>query len=334
MQGDAGSAFSRASELSSTIGEYLEKIVALANEIPPLWQISPRLSSNYVRVTDVLLPSLRELVAEVIASRRLSSLDNQDPARVQQDSSNAGMGGREKADLLGVLVQQPDLTDADIRSILFDVVIAGSDTTASTTTAALYVLHQEGNEKWLRRAREEAVAANAADDVALEEIRTKLPVATAVAREILRLYPPVPFVGRTATEDSFLCDGRYPVFKGETYCFSPWFLGRDPKAWGGDKTRASQFDPQRWLDDAVNGQAPSTFSWLPFGAGPRGCLGTRLGLTEVTLGIARLLRDWDFEFTKTSGPLPVKYDLTLNLAGLMECKVTKVSTTREPRGKM
>ena len=84
----------------------------------------------------------------------------------------------------------------------------------------------------------------------------------------------------------------------------------------------------------MNGQAPSTFSWLPFGAGPRGCLGTRLGLTEVTLGIARLLRDWDFEFTKTSGPRPVKYDLTLNLAGLMECKVTKVSTTREPRGKM
>jgi len=69
MQGDVGPAFSRASELSSTIGEYLEKIVALANEIPPLWQISPRLSSNYVRVTDVLLPSLRELVAEVIASR-------------------------------------------------------------------------------------------------------------------------------------------------------------------------------------------------------------------------------------------------------------------------
>lgn len=44
---------------------------ALANEIPPLWQLSPRLSLNYVRVTDVLLPLLRELVAEVIASRRL-----------------------------------------------------------------------------------------------------------------------------------------------------------------------------------------------------------------------------------------------------------------------
>ena len=63
----------------------------------------------------------------------------------------------------------------------------------------------------------------------LKDIQARLPVATAVAREILRLYPPVPFVGRTATEDGSLCDGQYPIAKGETYCFSPWFLGRDPK---------------------------------------------------------------------------------------------------------
>ena len=62
-----------------------------------------------------------------------------------------------KADLLGVLVAQPDLNDVDIRSILFDVVIAGSDTTASTTTAALYILHRPENAQWLERARDEAI---------------------------------------------------------------------------------------------------------------------------------------------------------------------------------
>lgn len=199
-----GSSFARADLLSSTIGEYLEKIVALANEIPPLWQISPRLSFNYVRVTDVLLPTLRELVAEVIASRRLD---------VDAAPADAGT----KADLLGVLVTQPDLTDLDIRSILFDVVIAGSDTTASTATAALYLLHLPENAAWLQRARDEATGQNAGDGVALDQLRTSLPVATAVARELLRLYPPVPFVGRTATADATLCDGAFPVFKGETY---------------------------------------------------------------------------------------------------------------------
>lgn len=65
--------FQKSELLSKTIAEYLERIVALANEIPPLWQISPRLSQNYVRVTDVVLPRLRSLVAEVIESRRLET---------------------------------------------------------------------------------------------------------------------------------------------------------------------------------------------------------------------------------------------------------------------
>ena len=50
-----------------------------------------------------------------------------------------------------------------------------------------------------------------------------------------------------------------------------------------------------------------------------------MGLTEVTLSVARLLQDFDFDF-ETTGPLPVKYDLTLNLDGVMNCKIRK----REP----
>ena len=318
------SSFDRADELSQTIGEYLERIVALANEVPPLWQISPRLSSNYVRVTDFLLPNLRELVAEVISARR------------QLEATNVSSAGR--ADLLSVLVGQKDLTDADIRSILFDVVIAGSDTTASTTTAALYVLHQRENDKWLHACRQEAIDKNAGDGVALADIKAELPVSTAVAREILRLFPPVPFVGRTATIDGALCNGLYPVKEGDTFCFSPWFLGRDPQAWGRNSESeytdrveaANQFNPQRWLDDGMNGGAPSSFCWLPFGAGPRGCLGTRLGLTEVTLGVSRLLRDFEFEFEQR-GPLPVKYDLTLNLDGVMGVQIESREGARSNR---
>jgi len=303
---EGASEFSKADELSQVIGEYLERIVALANEIPPLWQISPRLSYNYIRVTDVLLPTLRQLVAEVIQTRRL-----------QNDDSTTKK--KERADLLGVLVEQPELDDSDIRSILFDVVIAGSDTTASTTTAALYVLHRPENEEWLRKAREEAVKSTSRDEsIPLNELRSEMPLIVGVAREILRLYPPVPFVGRTATADGSLCVGQFPVVNGETYCFSPWFLGRDPKAWGSD---AEDFNPGRWVEYPQNGGPDiSSYSWLPFGAGPRGCLGTRLGLTEVVLGIARLLSDFEFKFDQ-SGPLPVKYDLTLNLDGVMGCEI-------------
>ncbi len=301
---EAASNFEKADELSATIAEYLERIVALANEIPPLWQISPRLSYNYVRVTDVILPNLRALVSEVIDARRAEGAEAQSK--------------RNRADLLGVLVEQLD-DNADIRSILFDVVIAGSDTTASTTTAATYLLHQPENKPWLDCAREEAIATQAGKDIPLDQLRSQMPVCVAIAREVLRLYPPVPFVGRTATGTGKLVGSNYPVEPGDTFCFSPWYLGRDPSQWGSD---ADTFNPQRWLDDGKQGGATSSFSWLPFGAGSRGCLGTRLGLTEVVLGLARLLQDFEFEF-QTSGPLPVRYDLTLNLDGVMDCQIQK-----------
>ena len=107
------------------------------------------------------------------------------------------------ADLLFVLVSQTDLTDSDIRSILFDVAIAGSDTTASTASAALYVIHEPRNAIWLEGAREESDRTNAADadGVPLSDVQRTLPMATAISRDILRLYPPVLFVGRTAEGD-------------------------------------------------------------------------------------------------------------------------------------
>ena len=310
--------FKQSELLSKTIAEYLERIVALANEIPPLWQISPRLSNNYSRVTDIILPQLRDLVADVIATRRMFQQqvneENRNDSKYQSRSKN-------KADLLGVLVAI-DFDDSDIQSILFDVVIAGSDTTASTITAAIYTLCQPENKIWLQKIREEAKRTNAGKDARLEDLRSTLPVCLSVAREILRLYPPVPFVGRTATQDGYLCDGEYLVKTGDTFCFSPWFLGRDPTNWSSASGSATEFNPQRWIDDPINGGASSSFSWLPFGAGPRGCLGTRLGLTEVVLGVARLLLDYEFEF-EAKGPLPVRYDLTLNLDGVMQCKLNR-----------
>ena len=68
--GETGREFKDAAALSETIGQYLESIVATANEIPPLWSIAPPLSPNYRKVTTDLLPRLRSLVAEVIRERR------------------------------------------------------------------------------------------------------------------------------------------------------------------------------------------------------------------------------------------------------------------------
>ena len=235
-------------ELSDAIASYLEAIVATANEIPPLWQVYPPLSANYVRVTETLLPRLRFLVNDLIAYRRRELDDDGAAAR--------------SSDLLSILARDATLEDADILYILFDLIIAGSDTTASTIAAALFILHEPRHAAALDRARAEA--ATLGDDLALDAVRDELPYHTGVAREVLRLFPPVPFIGRTSVRETDL-GGAVP--EGATMCWSPWFLGRDPAAWGSD---APEFRPARWLDDPVTGGAPTTFSWLPFGAGPRG----------------------------------------------------------------
>ena len=280
-------------ELSDTISQYLEAIVATANEVPPLYQLYPPLSKNYVRVTEELLPRLRRLEKQLIEQRR----------------RDANVG----EDLLSQLLRDGTLGDDDILHILFDLVIAGSDTTASTVAASLYILHEPQHEELLNRAVDEALHTDL-DGLRLEDIREALPYHVAVARETLRLFPPVPFVGRTALTK---CDVLgTPAPEGAVACFSPYALGRDRERWGAD---ADEFKPERWLD-AERGGAASSFSFLPFGAGPRGCLGTRLGLTEAVAGVAKILRGFSLRFDR-AGPLRYKYDLTLNLGDSTTCSV-------------
>lgn len=83
--------------------------------------------------------------------------------------------------------------------------------------------------------------------------------------------------------------------------------GRDPRHW---EEPTEVFDPTRFLGDQSK---RDSFAWLPFGAGPRGCLGTRLGVTEKVMAVARLLKKFDFESERDE--LKFKYDLTLNLTG-------------------
>uniref|UniRef100_A0A7S2P8W3 Cytochrome P450 n=1 Tax=Zooxanthella nutricula TaxID=1333877 RepID=A0A7S2P8W3_9DINO len=221
-----------------------------------------------------------------------------------------------RADLLSVLIGEQTIDDTQISRILFDIIIAGSDTTASTLSAALYVLHEPRHRaEQLALARAEAIQVDAAS-VSFDDIKTALPYTTAVAREILRLYPPVPFFGRTSVADATVCG--YAIKNGSTACFSPWYMGRDEYAWG---ATVEDFDPGRWLRHPSTGGAPSSFQWLPFGAGARGCIGTRLALTEAILGLARLLREFDFAFAR-DGELEFTYDITLNLEGSTICTIT------------
>ena len=193
--------------MSEVIGAYLENIVATANEIPPLWQVDGRLSGNYQRVTTDLLPRLRALVSEIIANRR--------------EALHAGGVGAAaaagSADLLGVLLEEgangagASFSDEDIQNILFDLIIAGSDTAASTITATLYLLHTHETPAVLQRCLDEVRGVDVCSFTSVDAVSRELPYLTACVKETLRLYPPVPFIGRRGVKSTMV--GGYFVEK-------------------------------------------------------------------------------------------------------------------------
>ncbi len=98
--------------------------------------------------------------------------------------------------------------------------------------------------------------------------------------EALRLYPPAYIVTRRAIAPDDANHIRVP--RGATVAIAPWVLHRHTALWA----NPNSFDPTRFLPDA---EPPSRFAYLPFGAGPRVCVGAQFALAEATLVLATLV---------------------------------------------
>lgn len=149
----------------------------------------------------------------------------------------------------------------------------------------------------------------------------KIHYAECVLREALRLYPPAPYTAREAKDEDVIGDLR--IRKGMTVFVSVYSIHRDRSLWGND---AEQFVPERWK----NGPLPEkTGAFIPFGLGPRRCLGERFALLEARLALVRTL----MEFL----PIAVKDEriretvtLTLGPKGGLRIEFVKRSTTSPP----
>ncbi|MFE0105792.1 cytochrome P450 [Streptomyces sp. NPDC059009] len=110
----------------------------------------------------------------------------------------------------------------------------------------------------------------------------RLPLAEALVKELLRLYPPTWLMGRRVYRNTEL-RGRH-LKPGETVLFSPYLVQRDPRWWG---ERADTLDPDRWLAD-TSGGARHRHAYIPYSGGTRVCIGSALGNTLLVLCTAHL----------------------------------------------
>jgi len=176
--------------------------------------------------------------------------------------------------------KDPHVGRARMRDELVTLLLAGHETTASTMSWAFYLL-DEHPEAWERMHAEavEVFSQGTPDIGALHQLR----FTGNVIQETLRLYPPVWLLPRIAENADEI--GGYQVPAGADVLISPYLLHRNPDLW----TDPARFDPDRFDEQGTPGG--HRYAYIPFGAGPRFCIGNNLGLMEATLVLSAVARD-------------------------------------------
>ncbi len=220
---------------------------------------------------------------------------------VQDRLDEQGSGRKaERKDILASLLEARDpvsgeqFTRKDLVDQISVLFLAGHETSASVLAWALYLIAMRPDIQ--ERLHVEAVAAFSNRAPEFSDMR-RLKLARDVFRETLRLYPPVSFMSRDATEKVQMRDKQ--IEPGEMIFVSPWLIQRHTKLWD----RPDVFDPDRFSDPASKESQRSAY--LPFSAGPRVCLGASFAMQEGMLILAYLTRHFRFEAVEGHTPKPI-----------------------------
>ncbi|OAY23989.1 cytochrome P450 714C2 [Manihot esculenta] len=165
------------------------------------------------------------------------------------------------------------------------IYLAGFDTTAVSSSWCLMLLAL--NQQWQDRARAEVLeicGGNMPD----YDMTRKMKLLNMVIQETMRLYPPVPIIAREALNDMKLGDIKVP--KGVNIWSTVSLLHTDPETWGPDSYK---FNPERFAN-GIASACKYPFLYMPFGVGPRVCLGQNLAMVELKILMALILSNFSF----------------------------------------
>jgi cytochrome P450 len=253
---------------AAEIGQALTEALHAVNRLLlPGGELTEKLPLPANQRAEQALQRLNATVYRIIAERRASSED--------------------RGDLLSMLLAAQDeeggqrMSDEQVRDEAMTLFLAGHETTANALTWTWYLLAQNPAEERQLHAELDRVLAGrlpAVDDL------PNLPYTRMVLSESLRLYPPAYVVGRQVVEPYQVRD--YVLQPGATVFVSQFVMHRDPRYW----FDFERFDPNRWTPEAT-ARRPK-FSYFPFSAGPRNCIGEGFAWTEGMLVLATLAQRW------------------------------------------
>jgi len=226
-------------------------------------------------------------------TRALRQLDGAVGRILRERTGSPGVD--RQPDMLDLLISARDdegdapFTEDELRDQIVTFLVAGHETVASSLTWTWWLLAAHPDVQQRVQAEVDTVLGGRAPGV---PDLPQLVYVRAVVDEALRLHPPGWVISRRADAPDTV--GGVPIAEGSVLIISPWTTHRHPAAW----SDPDRFDPDRFLPGAPS---PVRGGYLPFGAGPRLCIGRDFALWESVLLIARVLQSFD---VRPAGPPP------------------------------
>ncbi|MED6160094.1 hypothetical protein PIB30_048150 [Stylosanthes scabra] len=211
-------------------------------------------------------------------------------------------GKKERNDFLQFLLNLMDegdsktpLTMVQLKALLMDMVVGGSDTSSNTIEFAM--AEMINNSEVMKKVQEELEAVVGRDNIVEESHIHKLPYLRAVMKETLRLHPALPLLVPHCPSETTTVGG-YTIPKGSRVFVNVWAIHRDPSIWD----NPLEFDPTRFLNDDDDGGANnkwdfsgSDFRYFPFGSGRRICAGIAMAERTVLYILATLVHSFNWK---------------------------------------
>jgi cytochrome P450 len=190
----------------------------------------------------------------------------------------------QRDDMLADLIFREDMNDDLIRDQLLTMLIAGHDTSTALLSWALYLL--SGHPEAMEQTRREVDRHCGQGSFSMSEI-AQLHYMDQVIKETLRLYPPIHVGNRIAITDLNL--QGYPIERNKRIMLSYYLTHHDEQYW----PDAERFKPERFDRNVHHNRPP--LSYLPFGGGPRNCIGAAYAQIEAKVILARIIQTFDLE---------------------------------------
>ncbi|KAI9108936.1 hypothetical protein K1719_020241 [Acacia pycnantha] len=215
----------------------------------------------------------------------------------------------EKTDFVDILHQLQqnhrfdfDLTQVDLKAMIVDLFIGGSDTTSTALEWSFAELMK--NPRVMKKAQEEVRRVMGNKSKVEEDDVRQMKYLECVVKETLRLHPPVALLVPRETRSSVTLGGYYIPPK-TTVFMNAWGIQRDPEFW----ERPEKFEPERFEGNQIDFKGQD-FEFVPFGIGRRGCPGVSFGVASLEYVLANLLYWFDWKLPDETGKSAQDIDMS------------------------